>query len=594
MIQERIKALRKLMNEKKMDIYIVPTSDFHQTEYVGEYFKARKFITGFSGSAGTAVITMNEAYLWTDGRYFIQAKNELEGTSVKLMKMGEPNYPTIEEYLDQALPENGILGFDGRVVAMKEGQLYEKIVKNKNEKIVYKYDLIDEIWEDRPTLNTGKVFDLDIKYAGESVESKLNRIRKVMNENNANIHVLTTLDDICWTLNIRGNDIKYFPLVLSYIIIRMDKVGLYIDKSKLSDDIKEKLSLNKVVLHSYNDIYEDIMRTKKDEVILLDPDKVNYALYNNIPKENTIVEKRNPQILFKAIKNDTEVKNMREAQIKDSIAHIKFMKWLKENTKDLNITEISACDKLYEFRKEQGNFIGPSFAPISSYGEHAAIVHYESSPETDVEIKEGNFYLTDTGGSYYEGSTDITRTYAIGKLTKEMKEHFTLVVISNMNLTSAKFLKGVTGMNLDYVARKPFWDRGLNFNHGTGHGIGYLLNIHEGPTGFRWQPRDYESHPFEENMIITNEPGIYIEGSYGIRLENEILVKMDEKNEYGEFMKFEPITYIPMDLDAIIPEIMSEEDKKLLNDYHKLVFKKISPYLNSEETKWLERYTRKI
>lgn len=593
-VPERIAKLRSLMEEKGIDIYVVPTADFHQSEYVGEHFKARKFITGFSGSAGTAVITKTEAHLWTDGRYFIQAAKQLAGSTVNLMKMGEPGVPTILEYLSDKLPENGTLGFDGRVVSMGEGQDYEAVASAKHGKIIYDYDLIDEIWTDRPELSTEPVFALDLKYTGESVASKLGRIRESMKECGATAHVLTTLDDICWTLNIRGNDIEFFPLVLSYAVITMDKMDLYINEAKLSDEIKADLAKDGVVLHPYNDIYEDIKKISTDEVLLIDPARLNYALYNNIPEGVAKVEERNPEILFKAIKNEVEIENIKKAQIKDSIAHIKFMKWLKENVGKITITEISASEKLDEFRAEQGNFIRPSFEPISSYGEHGAIVHYTSSPETDVEVKEGNFLLTDTGAGFYEGSTDVTRTYAFGEIPQIMKDHFTLVAISNLSLANAKFLKGCTGMTLDMLARKPFWDRNMNFNHGTGHGVGYLLNIHEGPAGFRWQYRAGEIQPFEKGMIITDEPGIYIEGSHGIRLENELLTCEGEKNEYGQFMYFEPITFIPMDLDAINPDLMTEVEKKMLNDYHKAVYEKISPYLDNEEKEWLRTYTREI
>lgn len=593
-IAKRIEELRSLMKEKNMDAYIVPTADFHQSEYVGEHFKARKFITGFSGSAGTAVITTTEAKLWTDGRYFIQAAKQIEGTGVELMKMGEPGVPSIEEYLEAKLPEKTVLGFDGRVVAMGEGQGYEAIVSAKNGSILYDYDLIDSIWKDRPVLSEEPAFELGVEYAGETVASKLNRIRQYMKECGATTHILTTLDDICWTLNIRGNDIEFFPLVLSYAVITMDKMVVYINEAKLSDEIKSNFAKDGIELRPYNDIYEDVKKIDKNEVLLIDPSKLNYALYNNLPEGAQKVEKRNPEILFKAIKNETEIKNIRVAQIKDSVAHVRFMKWLKENIGKEKITEISASEKLDSFRAEMGNFIRPSFEPISSFGEHAAIVHYTSSPETDVEFHEGTFYLSDTGAGFIEGSTDITRTFALGEVPAIMKEHFTLVAISNMQLANAKFMYGSTGQVLDILARKPFWDRNLNFNHGTGHGIGYLLNIHEAPTGFRWQHRAHEAHPFEAGMIITNEPGIYIEGSHGIRLENELLCQAGEKNEYGQFMYFEPITYIPMDLDALEPSMMSDEDKKLLNDYHKLVFEKVSPHLNDEEKEWLAKYTREI
>ena len=593
-VPERLSALRKCMEEKNIDVYVVPTADFHQSEYVGEHFKARKFITGFSGSAGTAVITKTEARLWTDGRYFIQAAAQLEGTTVELMKMGEPGVPELNAYIEEVLKEGETLGFDGRVVSVGEGEGYAAIARKKNAKVNYQVDLIDEIWEDRPVLSEEPAFDLDVKYAGENVASKLARIREEMKEAGTNVHVVSTIDDICWTLNIRGNDIDFFPLVLSYGIITMDSFELYIDERKLDDKLKAKLAKDGVNLHPYNDIYEDVKKFDSDVVAMIDPGKLNYALFNNIPENVKTVKKRNPAILMKAVKNPVEIENIRKAQIKDSVAHVRFMKWLKENVGKMRITEMSASDKLDEFRAEMGKFIRPSFEPISSFGEHGAIVHYTSSPETDVELKEGQLFLTDTGAGFYEGSTDVTRTYALGEVPQIMKDHFTLVAISNLQLGSAKFLEGSTGMILDILARKPFWDRDLNFNHGTGHGVGYLLNIHEGPAGFRWKYRKGETEVLQEGMVITDEPGIYIEGSHGIRLENELLTCKGTLNEYGQFMYFEAITLIPMDLDAINPDIMTQEDKKLLNDYHAKVYEVIAPYLNEEEQEWLKKYTRAV
>ena len=593
-VPERLSALRKCMEEKNIDVYVVPTADFHQSEYVGEHFKARKFITGFSGSAGTAVITKTEARLWTDGRYFIQAAAQLEGTTVELMKMGEPSVPEMNAYIEEVLKEGETLGFDGRVVSVGEGEGYAAIARKKNAKVNYQVDLIDEIWEDRPVLSEEPAFDLDVKYAGETVASKLARIREEMKQAGTNVHVVSTIDDICWTLNIRGNDIDFFPLVLSYGIITMDSFELYIDERKLDDELKAKLAKDGVNLHPYNDIYEDVKKFGSDVVAMIDPGKLNYALFNNIPENVKTIEKRNPAILMKAIKNPVEIENIRKAQIKDSVAHVRFMKWLKENVGKMKITEMSASDKLDEFRAEMGGFIRPSFGPISAFGEHSAIVHYSSSPETDVELHEESFLMTDTGAGFYEGSTDITRTYAFGEVSQIMKDHFTLVAISNLNLASPIFKKGCCGMNFDYLARKPFWDRGLDFNHGTGHGVGYLLNIHEGPAGFRYTYRAGESDAFQPGMVITDEPGIYIEGSHGVRLENELLVCEGEKNEYGEFLYFEPITYVPFDLDAINPDIMTQEDKKLLNDYHAKVYEVIAPYLNEEEQEWLKKYTRAV
>ena len=591
-IQERLLKLREQMKGKGIDIYIVPTADFHQTEYVGEYFKARKYMTNFSGSAGTAVITADEAKLWVDGRYFIQAAEQIAGTTVEMMKMAEPGVPTIEEYLKTTLKEGGVLGFDGRVVAMGDGLGYEKIVSDKNGKIIYDYDLIDAVWEDRPALSEEPAWILEQKYAGETTESKLTRIRESMKNSGATVHVLTSLDDICWILNMRGNDIEFFPIVLSYAIITMDEMHLYINEAKLSAEMKGCFAKDNVVLHPYNDVYEDVKKIAEGESVLVDPARLNYALYRNIPDGVKKVEERNPEVLFKAIKNPVEIENIRQAQIKDSVAHVKFMKWVKENVGKMKITEMSAAEKLDELRVEMGNFIRPSFEPISAYGEHCALMHYTSSPETDVELKEGSVFLTDTGAGFYEGSTDITRTYALGEIPDLMKEHFTLTLMGNLGLANARFLHGCTGMNLDLMARKPMWDRGLDFKCGTGHGMGYLLSIHESPAGFRWRYRAGETAVLEEGMVLTNEPGIYIEGSHGIRLENEILVHKGEVNEYGQFMYFETITYIPMDLDAVKAEMLPEETKAQLNDYHKTVYVKVSPYLTDEEKKWLRKDTR--
>ena len=593
-VPERLSALRKCMQEKHIDIYIVPTADFHQSEYVGEHFKARAYITGFTGSAGTAVITLHDAKLWTDGRYFLQAAKQLEGTGVTLMKMFEPGVPTIEEYLEAELKSGQTLSFDGRVVSVGEGDEYASIAKKNGAKIDYQEDLIDAIWTDRPSLSEEPVWFLEEKYSGESTESKLSRIRKEMEDAGCDTHIVSTLDDICWTLNIRGNDIDFFPLVLSYAIIRKDSFDLYIDERKLDDKLKSILEKVGVTLHPYNAIYEDVKKLPENATVLIDKSKLNYAIFNNIPNAVSIVNKRNPEILMKALKNPVEVENIKKAEIKDSVAHVRFMKWLKENLGKIRITEMSASEKLDEFRAEMGNFIRDSFEPISSYGPHSAIVHYSSSPETDVELKAGSLYLSDTGAGFYEGSTDITRTYALGEVPQKMKDDFTIVAISNLQLASAKFLQGSSGLTLDILARKPFWDRGLNYNHGTGHGVGYLLNIHEGPAGFRYKYRAGETEEIQEGMVITDEPGLYIEGSHGIRLENELLARKGVQNEYGQFLYFETITLIPFDLDAISLDMLNEENRKLLNDYHKRVYEEIAPHLNEEEKVFLKKYTRAV
>ncbi len=593
-VPERISALRALMEERGYDAYMVPTDDNHQSEYVGEHFKARAFITGFTGSAGTAVITKDAAGLWTDGRYFIQAEQQLSGNGVKLFKMGEPGVPTVEEFIADVLPEGGTLGFDGRVVAMGEGQALEAAAAKKNGKIDYSTDLIDKIWEDRPALSEEPAFALGIEYTGESTESKLKRIRKAMEEEGADIHIIAALDDVCWTTNLRGNDIEFFPLLLSYEVITKEDMKLYIDERKLTDEMKANLAKDNISLRPYNAVYEDVKELCADSAILVDPSRLNYALYNNLPKGAKVIEKVNPTVLMKAMKNDTEIKNIKSAHVKDGVAVTKFMHWLKKNVGKTEITEISAAEKLEEFRKEQEGYLWQSFEPICGSGEHAAIVHYAATPETNVPVVTDGLFLTDTGGGYMEGSTDITRTFAFGKITDRMAEDFTTVLLCNLRLARAVFMHGTCGYNLDILARMPAWERGINYNHGTGHGVGYLMNIHEAPSGFRIAIREREKAVIEPGMVITDEPGIYIEGSHGIRTENELLVCEKEKTEYGQFLCFEPITYVPIDLDAVNPDMMTKEDKEQLNAYHAKVYELVSPHLNEEEKEWLKEYTRAI
>ncbi len=612
-VPERIRALREKMKLHNIHFYMIPTADYHQSEYVGEYFKEREYMTGFTGSAGTVLITETNAYLWTDGRYFIQAAKQLAGSSIELMKMGEMGVPTIMDFLKEHLQEGQTIGCDGRCISVATGKRLQEIAQEKNGHLTTQKDLVDEIWEERPSMSMNPVFELGLGYAGESRSEKLVRVRDKMQKLGVNKHVLTTLDDICWLLNLRGNDVEYFPLMLSYCLVEDKTVKLFVDRNKISkgrflnknqgkgtfsDTYEEKtliecLEADGIELLPYEDIEKELRLLQSGDSLLLDPERLNYSIYESIPENVKRVEKRNPEILMKAIKNETEIENIRIAQRKDAVAHVKFMKWLKENVGKEDITEISASEKLDEFRKEQGEFLCPSFDPISSYGEHGAIVHYSATEESNVVLKEGALLLTDTGAGFYEGSTDVTRTYALGEVSDIIKEHFTIVAISNLRLAAAKFMEGCTGNSLDIIARQPFWDRGLNFNHGTGHGVGYLLNIHEGPAAFRWQLRG-DLEPLKEGMIITDEPGIYIEGSYGIRLENEVLVRKGERNEYGQFMYLEALTYIPFDLDAIKETVLSERDKELLNRYHDKVYEEVSPYLNKEETEFLRKYTRAI
>ena len=593
-VTERVQRLRSLMAEKGIDAYVVPTADFHQSEYVGEHFKARKFITGFSGSYGTAVITKDDGGLWTDGRYFFQAENQLSGSGIRLMKMFVGDTPSITEYLQANIPEGGAVGFDGRVLSMGEGQEYEEALSAKNIRIHYSDDLIDAIWEDRPSLSKKPAFFLEEKYSGESSASKLARVRKAMAEKGADSHIIASLDDVCWLLNIRGDDVDFFPLLLSYAVVTMDKAELYVDSSKLDDRIREELSKNNVSVHPYNDIYEDIKSLSPDSTTMIDPMKMNYALYKNIPCK--IVEAANPTILMKAMKNDVELENVKEAHIKDGIAITKFMYWIKNRYDKEPITELSSAAKLTELRSAQEGYISDSFEPLCAFADHAAMMHYSPSEETDVQLKSGAFFLNDTGGGYYEGSTDITRTFVLGSVDQQMKKYFTAVVRAMMRLSRARFLYGCYGYNLDVLARGPIWDLDLDYQCGTGHGVGYLGNIHEAPTGFRWYvvPGKNEHHQLEEGMVITDEPGIYEDGQFGIRIENEFIVRKGTKNKYGQFMYFETVTFAPIDLDGIDPEEMSRDEREWLNHYHEQVYEKIGPRLTEEEREWLKEYTRPI
>ncbi len=596
MVKQRIENIRDLMKEKNIYAYIVPSSDYHQSEYVGDYFKSREFMSGFTGSAGTLIISMDEAGLWTDGRYFIQAENELKDSGIKLFKMGEEGVPTIEEYLLEKLPKNSTLGFDGRVMSVKEGQSLANKLAFKGINIEYKYDLVNDIWEDRCSLPTEKAFLLGIEYSGESFSDKLSRIRAVMKAKKATTHILASLDDIAWLFNIRGRDVKSNPVVLSYAVISIDSVYLFIDKNKIGEDIRAELSKENVQIKGYEEVYEFIKKIEENEVVLIDTSKVNYAIYNNIPSNVQKIEERNPSILFKSIKNEIELKNIRNSHIKDGVAFTKFMYWLKNNIGKIEITEISATQKLEEFRREQDKFIEPSFSTIAAYKDHAAMMHYSATEESNYKLEPRDLFLVDSGGQYFDGTTDITRTIALGPIPENVRKDFTNVVRGMIRLSKAKFLYGCRGYNLDILARGPLWEEGIDYKCGTGHGIGFVLNVHEGPNGFRWKVREDidDTCILEEGMVTTNEPGVYVENSHGIRIENEIVVRKAEKNEYGQFMDFEVITFAPIDLDAIDESLILKDEKVYLNNYHKQVYDKISPYLNEEEKQWLKTYTREI
>lgn len=596
MTAERIEALRAKMQRRGIDLYLVPTSDFHESEYVGDYFKARQYLTGFTGSAGTLIVTMKEACLWTDGRYYIQAEKELSGSPVTLYRSGEEGVATVKEYMEQNFPEGGCLGFDGRVVNAKAAAEYEKIVKKYGGRIAADEDLVSKIWKERPQLPKQPVYILEEKYAGESTKHKLKRVREKMTQKKAGIHILTSLYDIAWLFNIRGGDIPHVPVVLSFAVITLEKSFWFIHEEVLDEKIRAYCKENQIIIKPYEAVYQYAKEIPAGEKVLLDRHIVNYQICRSLGTGVTVIQDINPSEQMKAVKNQTELTNIRKAHVRDGVVVTKFMYWLKTQIGKQEISELSAANYLDGLRQEQELFVALSFDTISAYGENAAMMHYTATLQSNAKLQPKGFLLVDSGGHYLDGSTDITRTIALGKLTQQEKFHFTTVCRCNLNLAAAKFLYGCRGTNLDILARGPLWNLGLDYKCGTGHGIGYLLNVHEGPNGFRWRiPVDGRSDcVLEEGMVTTDEPGIYLEGKYGIRTENELICKKAEKNEYGQFMEFEVITYVPIDLDAIIPEEMTARERGLLNNYHKLVYQKISPFLNAEEKEWLKEYTREI
>lgn len=583
------------MKEKKIDAYLVPTDDFHGSEYVGDYFKCRKYITGFTGSAGTAIITQDMAGLWTDGRYFIQAADQLRDTTIELFKSGEPGVPTVHQFLNDKLEDGMCLGFDGRTVSAREAEELQELLQKKHITFSVNDDLIGEIWEDRPVLSCEPVMELDIRWTGKSRADKIAEICEQMKAKEADTFILTSLDDIAWLLNIRGNDIHCCPVVLSYLVMMENELRLYANAAAFSEEIRSNLEADGVKIYPYDDVYSYVQSISSDKKVLLSRANVNSRLVSNIPSEVTILDEPNLTLLPKAVKNKTEMENERIAHIKDGIAVTKFIHWLKKNVTRTTITELSAAEKLYQFRSEQEHFLGDSFDPIIAYGTHAAIVHYSATEATDIPLEARGMVLADTGGHYLEGTTDITRTIVLGPVTAKEKKFFTAVLRGNLNLAAAKFKYGCTGLNLDYLARGPLWELGEDYNHGTGHGVGYLLNVHEGPNSFRWKNLPGNPAPvLEEGMITSDEPGYYLENEFGIRHENLVLCKKAEKTSFGQFMCFEPLTMVPFDLEGINPEEMTERERKLLNDYHQKVYTTISPYLDEEEKEWLKQATREI
>lgn len=592
-IKERVQKLRGLMKERGIDAFIVPSFDSHQSEYVAEHWKSRQWISGFTGSAGTVVVTDKEAGLWTDGRYFIQAENQLQGSGIQLFKMAMPDVPTYTEWLKNSIKPGSAVGFDGRVMSVTT---YKEMLKALNPcriKFETRYDLVGELWDDRPAIPNDPVFIHDVKYAGKSRTKKLADVRKRMKELGADLYLLSSLDDIAWLYNIRGNDVPNTPVVYSYTLISESESWLFIDKAKLSKKVHDELVSDGIKVMEYGEITEVLSDLPGQGSVLFDPDKTNVSLYLNLNKELEKIEDVNITANLKAVKNDTEVENLRRAHIKDGAALVKFLYWLDNTLGKDTITEITVDSKLREFRAQQENNLGPSFDTIAGYKDHAAMMHYKAVPEIAYTLEKDGMLLIDSGGQYLEGTTDTTRTIVLGKLTEEEKKDFTLVLKSHIGLATANFMYGCNCTHLDILARRPMWKEGLDYRCGTGHGVGFLLSVHEGPQGFRRVPAT-NSVILEKGMILTNEPGIYREGKHGVRTENTLLVVENFETEYGKFMKFDTISYCPIDLEGIDAALLTQEEKDWLNNYHKEVYEKLSPLLTEEERSWLKHETREI
>lgn len=614
-MNERLLSLRNQMKEAGVHCVVIPTSDYHNSEYVSDFFMARKYFSGFTGSAGTLVVTPDEAALFTDGRYFIQAAKELKDSGITLMKMGEPGVPTMTEYVDQKLQQGWTLCFDGRVITSSKGSELEEIAKKHEGQVRFDLDLCDAAWKNRPALIHHPVFVLSEEYAGESVEEKLTRVREEMKKEEAGLHVLTSLDDIAWLYNIRSNDVECCPVVLAYTMVTKDRALLFAEEGFAAGEdtsARERMEKAGVEIYPYDRFYEMLgsvaaQATKEEKAsrVWIDESQVNFRVLKELQKicaeegaqaGTKLLNKENPTTLMKSIKNETELKHTRRAHIKDAVAVTKFMYWLKKNIGSIPMDEVSVAEKIDGLRAQQEGFIELSFPTISAYGTNGAIIHYGAQKETCAALKPEGMLMIDSGGHYIDGTTDITRTFILGPVTPEMKKHYTLVLRAMLSMRATRFLHGCTGANLDIRAREVLWEHGLDYKHGTGHGVGNILNVHEGPQSFRWKLLPDAGKPavFEEGMITSDEPGIYLENQYGIRIENEILCRKGEENEYGQFMYFEDLTFVPIDLDGVELSQMSELDKERLNEYHAAVFEKLEPYFEGEELTWLRHVTRAV
>lgn len=591
-IRERIKKLRRKMEEQNIRFYVVPTADYHNSEYVDDYFKVREFLSGFTGSNGTLVVSGKEAGLWTDGRYFIQAEKELEGTGITLFRMQEEGVPEIPQYLEENTQEGDIVAFDGRVVDTAFGKKLEKRLKAKGVKLYYEGEPAEEVWTDRPCLPAHPVMVLPEEFCGVTTEEKLAAVREKMRGEGCSYLLLSKLDDLMWLLNIRGGDVECNPVALSYGFITMDVMFYFIGSGAVTPQFATYAQSHGIILKEYGDIIPFLKTFSYEGRVLADEKNISYLLYKTLAERTEIINEASPTELMKAVKNPVELACMREVYLKDSVVVTKFIYWLKQNVGRMELTEVSAAKYLDGLRAQAEGFLELSFPTISAYGENAAMMHYEALEGCCKKLMPEGMLLVDSGGQYLGGTTDVTRTIVLGTVSQEIKKHYSAVAAGMLQLSQAKFLYGCTGRNLDILARKPLWDMGIDYKCGTGHGVGYILNVHEGPQGIRWRFAPGSSEAvLEAGMDVTNEPGVYIEGSHGIRIENVMVVRNGVKNGDGQFMEFETLTFVPIDREALDKACLRTEDIERIDAYHKQVYDKISPFLTQEERAWLAEAT---
>lgn len=588
-INKRLAALREFMGEKGLHAFIIPSTDSHLSEYPASHWASREWISGFTGSAGTVVVTREKAGLWTDSRYFLQGAKELEGADIELFKEGLPSTPSIEEWLTTELGKGEYVGIDGTVYAAKEAMNLTHKLNMKGLHLISDYDPFSKIWNDRPEIPTNTIFVLPEKYAGEAAHKKIARICDAVEKNGAESLLVASLDTIAWIFNIRGNDVKCNPVAVSYAYVSKEETVLFINPKKLTSEISDYLKAEGVTIAEYDKVFDYVSKLKTP--VCLDANKVTFKLYNTIPDGCRIIDMPSPADLMKSIKNDTEVQGIRNAMERDGVALVRFFMWLEKAVPGGNVTEIMIPEKLVEYRSQQKNFVGESFDTISGYGPNGAIVHYHVSNESSLPVKPEGLLLVDSGAQYFDGTTDITRTLAVGPLTDQMKKDYTMVLKGHINLATAIYPQGTRGSQLDILARKALWDEGLNYLHGTGHGIGHFLNVHEGPQNIRMNENPTTLQP---GMVTSNEPGLYRAGQYGIRIENLIRTKHEMTTEFGDFYSFETLTLCPIDTTPIVKEMLTEKEIIWLNEYHKFVYDRLSPLLTEDEKQWLKEKTHEI